>query len=141
MSDAYTRIFERCGLAFRPVEADTGAIGGSMSHEFQVLAESGEDAIVSCARCGYAANVEKAAIPAVPPPVHARHAARRCSKVATPGQRTIEEVSAFLGVPPERFIKTLLYVDRQRRDGRGAGARRPRAERGEARARARRASR
>src|SRR5207249_5360271 len=60
MYDAYTRIFKRCGLDFRAVEADTGAIGGSMSHEFQVLAESGEDAIVSCDTCQYAANVEKA---------------------------------------------------------------------------------
>ncbi|MDX2168295.1 MAG: proline--tRNA ligase, partial [Deltaproteobacteria bacterium] len=71
MFDAYTRIFQRCGLTFRPVEAATGAIGGSMSHEFHVLAASGEDALVSCARCGYAANVEQAAIPAVPPVVHA----------------------------------------------------------------------
>jgi prolyl-tRNA synthetase len=60
MYDAYVRIFKRCGLEFRAVEADTGAIGGSMSHEFQVLAESGEDAIVSCDNCDYAANVEKA---------------------------------------------------------------------------------
>src|SRR5881296_3910151 len=60
MYDAYSRIFTRCGLAFRPVEADTGAIGGSMSHEFQVLAESGEDAMVSCNSCDYAANIDKA---------------------------------------------------------------------------------
>src|SRR4029077_2722060 len=60
MYDAYVRIFKRCGLEFRAVEADTGAIGGSMSHEFQVLAASGEDAIVSCDNCDYAANVEKA---------------------------------------------------------------------------------
>src|SRR5499427_191108 len=60
MADTYERIFTRCALDFRPVEAGTGAIGGSLSHEFQVLAESGEDAIVSCERCGYAANVEKA---------------------------------------------------------------------------------
>ena len=111
MSAAYTRIFERCGLRFRPVEAATGAIGGSKSHEFQVLAESGEDALVSCDRCGYAANVEKAGIQVVPPPTHGG-TLRPMRKVATPGQRTIEEVSAFLGVPPDRFIKTLLYVDR-----------------------------
>ncbi|HSP99154.1 MAG TPA: proline--tRNA ligase [Candidatus Dormibacteraeota bacterium] len=109
MSEAYTRIFTRCGLKFRPVEAATGAIGGSMSHEFHVLAESGEDALVSCERCGYAANVEQAAIPAVPPPVHAG-ALKPMTKVATPGQRTVEEVSAFLGVPSDRFIKTLLVV-------------------------------
>jgi prolyl-tRNA synthetase len=109
MSAAYGRIFTRCGLTFRPVEAATGAIGGSLSHEFHVLAESGEDALVSCARCGYAANVEQAEIPAVPPPVHAERL-QPWRKVATPDQRTIEAVSAFLGLPPERFIKTLLYV-------------------------------
>ena len=109
MSEAYARIFTRCGLNFRPVEAATGAIGGSMSHEFHVLAESGEDALVSCPRCGYAANVEQAAIPDVPPPVHAG-ALKTMQKVATPNQRTIDEVSAFLGIPPDRFIKTLLIV-------------------------------
>jgi prolyl-tRNA synthetase len=109
MFDAYTRVFERCGLRFRPVEAATGAIGGSRSHEFHVLAESGEDALVSCQRCGYAANVELGGIPAVPAPVHAG-ALRPMRSVDTPGQRTVDEVSAFLGVPPDRFIKTLLYV-------------------------------
>jgi prolyl-tRNA synthetase len=109
MSEAYSRIFTRCGLKFRPVEAATGAIGGSMSHEFHVLAESGEDALVSCARCGYAANVEQAPIPDAPPAAHAG-AAKAMQRVATPGQRTIEEVSAFLGLPPDRFIKTLLVV-------------------------------
>jgi len=109
MYDAYSRIFTRCGLTFRPVEAATGAIGGSMSHEFHVLAESGEDALVSCARCGYAANVEQAAIPAVPPPVHAGQLTP-LERVATPGQRSVEEVSAFLAIPAERFVKTLLVV-------------------------------
>jgi len=106
MYDTYTRIFERCGLTFRAVEADTGAIGGDMSHEFQVLAASGEDAIVACDACGYAANVEKAEVRAVPPPTASGGALER---VATPGKRTVEEVSAFLGVPAERFIKTLVY--------------------------------
>jgi prolyl-tRNA synthetase len=106
MYDAYTRIFERCGLTFRAVEAGTGAIGGSLSHEFQVLAASGEDAIVSCDACDYAANVEKAAVGALPPPVAERSALER---VATPGKRTVEEVSAFLGVPADRFVKTLIY--------------------------------
>jgi prolyl-tRNA synthetase len=109
MSAAYTRIFERCGLRFRPVEAATGAIGGSKSHEFHVLAESGEDALVSCSRCGYAANVEQAGIQVVPAPAHGG-ALRPMRKVSTPGQRTVEEVSAFLGIPPDRFIKTLLCV-------------------------------
>ena len=115
MRATYGRIFRRCGLSFRAVEADTGAIGGTMSHEFQVLASSGEDLIVSCARCDYAANIEKA---------EARAAARApfpgavLAEVATPDRRTIEEVSAFLGMPPERFIKTLVFVA----DGSGVAA-------------------
>jgi prolyl-tRNA synthetase len=109
MYAAYQRIFDRCGLIYRPVEADTGAIGGTMSHEFQVLADSGEDAIVSCEKCGYAANVEKAELP---PSVlqYATRNTQHVEKVHTPDQRTIEEVSTFLGESPERFIKTLLYV-------------------------------
>ena len=106
MFDAYTRIFERCGLTFRAVEAGTGTIGGSLSHEFQVLAASGEDAIVSCQRCAYAANVEKAEVRPVPAPGAAGGPLER---LATPGKRSVEEVSAFLGLPPARFIKTLLY--------------------------------
>ena len=107
MFDTYTRIFERCGLTFRPVEAGTGAIGGSLSHEFQVLAQSGEDAIAACDKCGYAANVEKAEVGPVPPPGGGRE--RALERVATPGKRTVEEVSAFLDVPAERFVKTLIY--------------------------------
>jgi len=115
MRQAYSRIFTRCGLTFRTVEADTGAIGGTMSHEFQVLAESGEDLIVSCDGCDYAANVEKAeARPAVSDPFESADLA----EVATPGARTIEEVSEFLGAPPQRFIKTLLFVA----DGDGVAA-------------------
>ena len=107
MYDAYRRVFDRCGLTYRPVEADTGAIGGSLSHEFQVLADSGEDAIVSCDSCDYAANVEKAELapPAAPPAMNGAS----LTPVETPDQRTIEEVSTFLGEPPERFVKTLLY--------------------------------
>ncbi len=106
MYDAYARIFERCGLTFRAVEADTGDIGGDLSHEFQVLAGSGEDAIVSCARCGYAANVEKADVrPSAPP----AGSGGGLEQVATPGKRTVDEVGAFLGLPPERFVKTLVY--------------------------------
>ncbi len=120
MFAAYSRIFDRCGLRFRPVEADTGAIGGSRSHEFQVLAESGEDAIVSCDGCAYAANIEKAAIgdgaagdrsttAAAPDDAAVRDDAP-AREVATPAKRTVEEVAAFLGLPQDRFIKTLLYV-------------------------------
>src|SRR3989449_1362349 len=103
----YGRIFGRCGLSFRPVEAGPGAIGGSVSHEFQVLASSGEDAVVSCDRCDYAASVEKAEVRPLPAP--AGGAGGTLERVATPGQRTVEEVSRFLGLPPERFVKTLLY--------------------------------
>ncbi|MBI2964107.1 MAG: proline--tRNA ligase, partial [Deltaproteobacteria bacterium] len=94
MFRAYSRVFERCGLRFRPVEADTGAIGGSLSHEFQVLAETGEDAIVSCDACDYAANVEMAELAraaAAERPVVADPVAPRA--VATPGRRSVEEVA------------------------------------------------
>ncbi len=109
MYETYQRIFDRCGLLYRPVEADTGAIGGTLSHEFQVLADSGEDAIVSCEKCGYAANVEKAELPSSATQ-HTARSTQRLEKVHTPDQRTIEEVSTFLGESPERFVKTLLYV-------------------------------
>ncbi len=109
MYATYQRVFDRCGLTYRPVEADTGAIGGTLSHEFQVLADSGEDAIVSCDKCGYAANVEKAELPPSVPQSLVL-SPQSLKKVHTPDQRTIEEVSTFLGEPKERFIKTLLYV-------------------------------
>ncbi|HZL20188.1 MAG TPA: proline--tRNA ligase [Polyangia bacterium] len=107
MYDAYQRIFTRCSLAFRAVEADTGNIGGSLSHEFQVLTETGEDAIVACDACDYAANVEQAVARA---PGAAPKAAEQCKKVSTPGQHTIAEVSAFLRQPAERLVKTLIYL-------------------------------
>jgi prolyl-tRNA synthetase len=108
MYEAYGRIFRRCGLDFRAVEADTGAIGGSRSHEFQVLADSGEDAIVSCDHCDYAANVEQAetAKPATP----GIAGGGALEKVATPTQKTIDEVSKFLGVAPQQTMKALVYV-------------------------------
>ncbi len=109
MFDTYTRIFDRCGLNFRPVEAATGAIGGSLSHEFHVLADSGEDALVSCPVCQYAANVEKAEIRRVEG-ASAAPASGEPRSVATPGQRSVDEVSVFLGVPRECFIKTLLVT-------------------------------
>jgi prolyl-tRNA synthetase len=107
MYDAYTRIFTRCGLQFRPVEADSGAIGGSSTHEFMVIAESGEAAIVYCADCNYAANVEKAECLAVDSPSIDM---MNMEEVATPNQRTIEEVAAFLHVPADQCLKTLLYI-------------------------------
>jgi prolyl-tRNA synthetase len=110
MYETYKRIFTRCGLRFRPVEADTGTIGGSLSHEFQVLAESGEDAIVSCNSCDYAANIEKAE-------VKARRPAGRdivqesppLEKVSTPGKKSVADVAEFLRLPADKFIKTLVY--------------------------------
>jgi len=106
MFAAYQRIFTRCGLDFRPVEADTGAIGGSRSHEFQVLADSGEDAIVGCLTCDYAANVEQAELEA--PDGHPASAGPAIETVSTPDKRTIAEVSDFLGLGADRFIKTLI---------------------------------
>jgi prolyl-tRNA synthetase len=108
MYQAYCRIFERCGLKFRAVEADTGSIGGSSSHEFMVLAESGEDAIVSCSTCQYAANVEKAESRPIESAEHADP--RPLERVATPDKRTIEEVSGFLGVHAASLIKTLVFL-------------------------------
>ncbi|MGD0945843.1 MAG: proline--tRNA ligase [Candidatus Binatia bacterium] len=113
MAETYRRIFQRCGLSTRQVESDTGAIGGRRAHEFQVLADSGEDAVVSCTKCDYAANVEKAEIAPAGPAAGVsgtRPGVARglLKKVRTPGKRTVEEVGAFLSEPPERFIKTLL---------------------------------
>jgi prolyl-tRNA synthetase len=110
MYDTYKRIFTRCGLAFRPVEADTGAIGGSMSHEFQVLAETGEDALVACDKCDYAANVEQAATRKVAAAAASGKATQAMTRVATPGAHTIAEVAAFLKVPPASLVKTLIYL-------------------------------
>jgi prolyl-tRNA synthetase len=112
MYQAYERIFSRCGLDFRAVEADTGAIGGSRSHEFQVLAESGEDAIVSCDTCDYAANVEEAKVPAPKQPgiMHDGSGPATREKVATPNAKTIEEVAAFLKISPQKVIKSLVYL-------------------------------
>jgi prolyl-tRNA synthetase len=110
MHDTYTRIFTRLGLKFRAVAADTGAIGGTGSHEFHVLADSGEDAIAFCPASEYAANVElaEALSPATPRPAPAE----AMQKVATPGKHSIEEVCAFLKVPADRTVKTLLLEGR-----------------------------
>jgi len=106
MFDAYTRIFTRMGLAFRAVDADTGAIGGNASHEFQVLAASGEDAIAYSTGSDYAANVEKAEALA---PAHPRGPATEpMAKVPTPNQSTCEEVAELLGLPLERTVKCLM---------------------------------
>jgi len=109
MYDAYSRIFSRCGLKYKPVEAVTGNIGGKFSHEFMVLAESGEDTIVSCTSCGYAASLEKAEVRRKD--VKGGRSAPRgkaMSKVKTPGVKTVEEVSKFLGVSPQDIVKTII---------------------------------
>ena len=109
MFEAYKRIFTRCGLNFRPVEADSGTIGGSFSHEFMVMAASGEDAVCFCDACSYAANLEKAEI--ARPKVEEAQGAEVpvAEEVNTPEVRTIEEVCAFLKVPPEGVVKTLIF--------------------------------
>lgn len=106
MYDAYTRILKRCGLRFRVVEAATGLIGGDISHEFMVLAETGEDRIVYCPSCSYAANREVARRGAAKP---SPGESLELKKVATPGHSSVEEVASFLDVGPERLAKTLIY--------------------------------
>jgi len=109
MYQAYCRVLERCGLGYVAVEADSGAIGGSVSHEFMVPSDSGEDVLVTCDSCSYAANLQRAEVgtwrtlgePGEP---------RSIEKVATPGQTTIEDVSAFLQCAPQVMIKTLVYT-------------------------------
>ncbi|HLU61854.1 MAG TPA: proline--tRNA ligase [Gammaproteobacteria bacterium] len=106
MHAAYSRIFERLGLQFRPVRADTGAIGGSYSHEFHVLASSGEDAIAFSTESDYAANVELAE--ALPPATSRPAPSAALERVATPNVRSIAELETFLGISAERLLKTLL---------------------------------
>ena len=107
MFEAYHRICKRLGFEYRAVEADTGNIGGSRSHEFQVLADTGEDEIVSCPECGYAANVEKAEIRVES--TERSGELLEMSTVDTPEARTISEVSEFLNVSSEEVVKTLIY--------------------------------
>ena len=109
MFDAYTEIFKRCGLEFRAVEADTGSIGGSFSHEFMVMAATGEDSLVFCSNCEYAANLEKAEIAA--PEIHPVHTEDilPLELVHTPEMKSIEEVSSFLRVAPRDIVKTMIY--------------------------------
>lgn len=122
MSQAYQNIYARCGLSTSMVEADSGAIGGKESHEFMVISETGEDEMVFCPHCGYSANVEKAQISkAIIKDVIASEAKQSRSEgeaqqslpleeIATPEQKTIEEVANFLGVPQEQTLKAVFYV-------------------------------
>ena len=108
MYEAYKRIFTRCGLTFRAVQADSGAIGGNFSHEFMVLAKTGEDTIVVCTACEYAANMEKAEVrPAAAEDVAAM---LETEKVKTPGRRKVDSVCEFLGIEASRLIKTMVYL-------------------------------
>jgi len=112
MYDAYMAIFKRCGVQFRVVDAATGDIGGDMSHEFQVLAASGEDLILSCTSCDYAANIEKATTsrPAANAKKTADEAVQHSlEEIKTPGQKTVAEVSRFLDIDASRFLKSLVY--------------------------------
>jgi prolyl-tRNA synthetase len=110
MYKAYCQIFERCGLDFRPVEADTGSIGGHASHEFMVMADTGEDRIACCTSCDYAANVELA--PVIQSPNHqiTNESLVECKKVHTPGKRTVEEVTDFLRISASCLVKTLIVI-------------------------------
>ena len=110
MFDAYNRIFERCGFHFRAVEADSGSIGGSYSHEFMVTADTGEDAMVFCSSCAYAANLEKAEVNR-PDGISVDEAQPASPEdVYTPDVKTIEEVCRFLDVRPEQVVKTLIFL-------------------------------
>ncbi len=107
MYEAYERIFNRCGLTFKVVEAETGAIGGSFSHEFMALSEIGEDIIVYCKHCSYAANIERAEGKDVKFPEEKQ---RPMEEVYTPGYKTVEEITLYLNVKPKRIVKTILYL-------------------------------
>ena len=106
MYDAYSKIFSRCGLTFRPVEADGGAIGNATTHEFTVLAETGESDIVYCEKCDYAANAEKSELKVIVAP---EEEALPLEKVHTPNAKTIEEVAKFLDTPIEKTIKAVIF--------------------------------
>jgi prolyl-tRNA synthetase len=106
MFEAYTRIFRRCGLKFGPVEADSGAIGGDVTHEFMVFAETGESQVFAC-ECGFAATVERA--DGEPKAYEADKTPKPLEKASTPGMKTVEEVTQFLGKEPWELLKTIIY--------------------------------
>src|SRR5262249_33745095 len=106
--DVYRAIFDRCGLKYVVVEAHSGAMGGSQSHEFMVMTEAGEDMVATCSKCGYAANLEKASSRLAPVPDLSGDGAP--AEVHTPGMKTIDEVAKFLGVSPTQKIKTLALM-------------------------------
>jgi prolyl-tRNA synthetase len=113
MYDAYVKIFTRCGLVFRPVEAEAGLIGGDVSHEFMAIAPSGEDLVVLCSTCRYAANREKAEIGKARGETVRQEAEttklNSLDEIVTPGQHTVEQVAAYLQVSPAEIVKTILF--------------------------------
>ena len=116
MFDAYTRIFQRLGLTFRAVEADSGPIGGSVSSEFMVLAETGEDVVVSCKQCSFAANLEKAKVH-----IFTETSSGKCPElklVDTPGAHTVHDLAELLNISPSQVVKTMLFTA----DGRSVAA-------------------
>lgn len=108
MRDTYSRIFSRCGLKFRPVEADSGAIGGSGSQEFHVLADSGEDEIIYCDSCSYAANVETAVSRVEASPVEEL---KNAELIDTPNVSKIDDIVQFLNIPYSKTVKAMMYRD------------------------------
>ncbi|PMP71875.1 MAG: proline--tRNA ligase, partial [Calditerrivibrio nitroreducens] len=106
MRDAYCKIFEACGLKYKVVEADSGAIGGNFSHEFMVTAETGEDFVISCDSCDYAANVEKA--PVIDNFEEDDEVEKPIEKIVTKNQKTVEEVAKFLNVETKKVVKTMI---------------------------------
>ena len=127
---AYVRIFERLGLDAIPVSSDVGMMGGSLAHEFMVLNPAGEDVLVLCEACGYAANRQVAIIPK---PAPAAEEALPLEEVATPGTTTIATLAAFLGIDPARTAKAAFFVDRRRPAADRHRPRRPRGQRDQAR--------
>jgi len=110
MRQAYENIFRRCGLKVSPVEADTGVMGGATSHEFMVVSQSGEDTLIICPDCGYAANAERATFVKPPQPAEPE---KQIEKIPTPGTTTIEEVAALVGVPTAQTLKAVFYTTDQ----------------------------
>ena len=110
MYETYNNIFRRCGLRFRAVEAYTGSIGGNFSHEFMVLADTGEDQIVSCSQCNYAANLDKAeVINSYDETSSLPGKMKPLEEVETPDKKSVEEVTNFLSIPPDQLVKTLIF--------------------------------
>ena len=110
MYEAYSKIFSRCGLPYLAVEAESGPIGGDASHEFMIPSPNGEDKIVYCAKCAYAANTEKAEVGGGNKPMDTSIVVKNIAELDTPGAHTVEQVCAFLKVKPTRLIKTLIYL-------------------------------